>query len=754
LQPICCGKSLWQPPPGWSRSGGKILHIVLCYPYLDLRFLIEGEPRPRWVGGDFGTVGSFGKVLRAGGDGLDAEIRANAALAFGKEYEDYRRHQAKLAAASEAGAGAASFRPRKTKDPLLDDRFTVCGRSLLANGDGHVRLELILSGDTRPQERLEDRLESIMTATVNVVREGPTEVISAGFPVARLYLEQSAKTAAPHAGALTVQLLREGEGSPFLVVLHPDPPPQDRPGTSLPDRPALFAEVTCRLVELAGRTTGLWEIWGCGEQSAWLPAVRMLCRIICQLSEVASLTQLQQDPGALAPHLLDPVLTERFFRLRSGQLRRSRQGDWTVPAVQSFAAQHLKVAIDETLHSRESLASFLRRDVASDVGGSMGRIIEGMTDHPMLKHADRERLVRLLAMQALNEEDYFPRLIKQAQLPPAFKLQKQRSWTGNPETDALDLVDWALSKGSNPAAPSEATLASILLPELGRLGLEDAATIVATVSSYRLTRSEAELSDLQVRYQCPVRIAAGPSAAPVGPDFPWHGPADDLELQSWLSTEPPGFLDVGYLIEAIDNARSVCLVEVGASGKTGTGVLVDARHVLTNHHVVEQVMNADGPLAEAGTIRLAFGSFSAASQCHHVGLDAAEPIVAWSPPGMLDFALLRLSDDIARVPNARPARLASAPPPPRAALSILQHPHGGGMKLAPSHNAVTFVDAASGLVQYVTRTASGSSGAPCFDEGWNLVAIHHAERARTFGSIREGILIGPIHAQIRQHLVA
>jgi V8-like Glu-specific endopeptidase len=39
------------------------------------------------------------------------------------------------------------------------------------------------------------------------------------------------------------------------------------------------------------------------------------------------------------------------------------------------------------------------------------------------------------------------------------------------------------------------------------------------------------------------------------------------------------------------------------------------------------------------------------------------------------------------------------------------------------HNVVRFVDDA--VLQYWTDTEAGSSGAPVFDEEWNVVALHH-----------------------------
>jgi len=65
---------------------------------------------------------------------------------------------------------------------------------------------------------------------------------------------------------------------------------------------------------------------------------------------------------------------------------------------------------------------------------------------------------------------------------------------------------------------------------------------------------------------------------------------------------------------------------------------------------------------------------------------------------------------------------------------------------------VTGVYQEYGLFQYVNKTASGSSGSPCFDENWFLVALHHAQKAKSFGTIREGILFNSIYQEIKDFL--
>ncbi len=78
------------------------------------------------------------------------------------------------------------------------------------------------------------------------------------------------------------------------------------------------------------------------------------------------------------------------------------------------------------------------------------------------------------------------------------------------------------------------------------------------------------------------------------------------------------------------------------------------------------------------------------------------------------------------------------------------------MKVSISRDGITGVYQERGLIQYVSKTEPGSSGSPCFDENWNLVALHHAQRDRMFssirGTIREGILFNSIYQEIESYL--
>ena len=735
-------------PPDSRDRGDKTLHVICCYPFLDVRFLTEAPLEPCWVDGEYTNVGSLGSITRPFGDGQEAELLLEAALLFAAEYGDRTR----------------DGRPRRRRKPKAAEGVVVADRRLLADPYGEVRVDVTLRVDELGYDTLTALLERVLTVPVYVVRMKHTELISAGFQLARMYLEQSAKTGAALASARALRLLREGEGSPFVVVVREGLPSGPVDGNPLDDPPSIFPAVTFRIMDLAGRVTGVWQAWlgDAAREPCWQPSVRMLCRIICQLSEVTSLLHLKAVPNALAPHALDDSKVDDFLRVRSGQMRRPRQGEWPVAGVQVFANQHLKTSIDETAHSRSNLASLVKLDLAGDLSKTLNRIAsapapQAPDEARPMQHQDKMQLVDLLAMQALNSDRYFRQLFQQADFNAAFKLQRQSGWSGLPKADALDLVDWAIDKGVNPKDPRFTTLASLLLPTLDGLGLDQATIIVAIILKYRLVLDGRLLEELRLRYQVPIRVPAFAETlrempGPLGPDVTWHEPPD-VELQSWLRREPPDFLDLGYLIEATRQARSVCLVEVGATNGMGTGVLIGRCFVLTNYHVLVPQGSGCAPATHADSVRLHFGTFRNSGAIETFRVDPTDPVPVSSPTDNLDFALLRVEPDVARASNlqaAKPGR--DSVPTMMSSLSILQHPYGKAMQLAPSSDAVSYVDPARGILQYITRTASGSSGAPCFDEAWRLVALHHAERSRPFGTIREGILIDAILKEVETRL--
>jgi hypothetical protein len=371
-----------------------------------------------------------------------------------------------------------------------------------------------------------------------------------------------------------------------------------------------------------------------------------------------------------------------------------------------------------------------------------------------LKQKDFDRLVELLVGKAVAHRggvnDYFRLLVTGADLPPAFKEQGAQ-WSMSPRSNAVDLVNWAQNKGTNPRNPSFTTLGSILITQFADSGLEQAATLASLIIVYELCHDPQQLADLAMRYQIPRRPAGG---ADHGPEIDWRGPTD-IELQGWFRPDP-NLLDVGFLQCAIERARSVCRVEVGITNVTGTGVMIDSDLALTNFHVLGKSMT-DLEKA-AGTTRLRFGAFTTKGGDEKVGqvvaLDAAKPIVASSPENAHDFVVLRADRRIGELTDIRPAPFSLSKPAARSGVNILQHPGGKAMMLAISSSGITGAYPDVGYLQYVSRTAPGSSGGPCFDDDWNMVAVHHAVRSRAFGVIGEGILMSSIHETIKEIMKA
>lgn len=207
-------------------------------------------------------------------------------------------------------------------------------------------------------------------------------------------------------------------------------------------------------------------------------------------------------------------------------------------------------------------------------------------------------------------------------------------------------------------------------------------------------------------------------------------------------------LDVRVWVDLLARReRSVCRIE--RDGRPlGTGFLVGPEAVLTNWHVVEKVIS----LARIGEVRCRFdyarlpdGSTREgvlvplhADGCvdHSPYAPAEATATPETPPptdDQLDYALLRLAVPAGReAPGPTEAARgwialpATAPPlEVGAPILILQHPHGGPIKLALDTEAVLCKPFGGLRLRYATNTEPGSSGSPCFSMDWQLVGLHH-----------------------------
>jgi hypothetical protein len=378
-----------------------------------------------------------------------------------------------------------------------------------------------------------------------------------------------------------------------------------------------------------------------------------------------------------------------------------------------------------------------------------------------LAHDDVRKVTQLLAAQAADApvgvRQYFDLLVRQAPFTQGFRLEVIGTFLGNAPYDARRLVDWAQSKGTNPHPDERAwtTLGSLLrtILEAGTLGLENVALVTGLIEAYGLCADPGQRARFRAAYGVPQRSPAAGGAPDLGPEIDWQGPTDRIELQGWFGPTPTDFT-LAFLQQAVRRARAVCKVSFPAERRSGTGVLVARDLVLTNHHVVfgelgdEQTADALSRECVVAFEGLA-GTGGEATVSGPLDQRAA-PIVARSRA--LDYALLRLSAAVASAPGLEVAPLADRRPVARDGINLLHHPGGEAMRISTTDAGVTSILDGPGFLQYVTRSAPGSSGAPCFDDDWNVAAIHHAERTRPFGSVGEGILIDRIRDEIRQHL--
>lgn len=369
----------------------------------------------------------------------------------------------------------------------------------------------------------------------------------------------------------------------------------------------------------------------------------------------------------------------------------------------------------------------------------------------------RKILTDYISSQNTSPQNVLNFLLSSAGLPPEWPQEVKGTWTGSIPIDVQNLLQWIKGKkGPNPADKRFTTLGSILSVLLPYVGFQERIILVAIIVRYGLYLDRQSLSELIANYQIPLPTRPTASAVSIGPEIIWEGPDEVTELQAHKKQQSD-WLDVGELIRAIQKSVSVCRIEYSNISNKGTGFLVGRNLLLTNYHVLQPVEDADiNAFAQQAIFR--FGCFSKdednvmeGQTFQSIGPNA---ILSSSPSDELDYVLLQIEDRIQTVEGIGSLSWNfNQMPTEHMDLNILQHPEGGAMKLALSTNGVDKIVHKRGLIQYSTLTSGGSSGSPCFDKNWNLVAIHHAEHSRSFGgTVREGVLFSSIYDHIQKFL--
>jgi len=244
----------------------------------------------------------------------------------------------------------------------------------------------------------------------------------------------------------------------------------------------------------------------------------------------------------------------------------------------------------------------------------------------------------------------------------------------------------------------------------------------------------------------------------VGQYVRYQGNASALER---IIEETNGFIDVAAWRTKLERIEhQVCSIEIGGDHR-GTGFLINHDLIMTNYHVVQSLLKKNTQsVVEQVRIRFDFKKSpdgAVVNDGKRYKLNGEEWLVDTSPyseaegnndfekvPTVdeLDYAILRVAmlenseygttpgNENIGISNKRRGWIHLAKPQNELssgdALFIMQHPDHMPLKMALATNSVIGFNENRTRIRHKTNTEGGSSGSPCFNSDWELVALHHA----------------------------
>ncbi|MEL6105150.1 MAG: trypsin-like peptidase domain-containing protein [Planctomycetota bacterium] len=192
----------------------------------------------------------------------------------------------------------------------------------------------------------------------------------------------------------------------------------------------------------------------------------------------------------------------------------------------------------------------------------------------------------------------------------------------------------------------------------------------------------------------------------------------------------PDFLPARFLKDGSQCARAVC--RIMGPGWSGTAFLIARGLLITNNHVIRD--------AEVAAKFQADFDFEDGESKRRV---AVRPDKVFITNPDLDYTIVACDDetltDIVPIPLKRDPTLVAE----RERVNIIQHPEARKKEVAIHENRV--VKRLDRVIHYRTDSERGSSGAPVFNNQWELVALHHAGcNLPNNEALNEGVLISVI----------
>ena len=151
----------------------------------------------------------------------------------------------------------------------------------------------------------------------------------------------------------------------------------------------------------------------------------------------------------------------------------------------------------------------------------------------------------------------------------------------------------------------------------------------------------------------------------------------------------------------------------------GTAFLIAPDLLMTNHHVIPDSVTASDATAEFN-YELSFQGKPMPTCRYRLNARRFRSSVT------LDYTIVGLLADSNKPSLESWGHLLLNPyadPVPGEHVIIIQHPNGGPKQIVLTANQV--VNLSDDRLHYTTDTMPGSSGAPVFNDLWEVIAIHH-----------------------------